>query len=236
LVGNRPIAGTHNLAHRTEWIKQTLATLPAGWRILDAGAGQLAHKPFCTHLRYVSQDFGQYNGQGDQQGLQTHTWDNSQIDIQCDITQIPEPDASFDAILCTEVFEHLPQPIEALREFSRLLRPQGLLILTAPFASLTHFSPYHFYSGFNRYFYQHNLPLFGFQIQTLEPNGNYFEYIAQELIRLPQIATQYTHRPLSPLARLAAALLVWSLSFVTARDKNSHQLLAYGYHLVAQRQ
>jgi len=64
------------------------------------------------------------------------------VDVISDITSIPLPDASFDACLCTEVLEHLPHPIEALRELARLLRPGGRLILTAPFCSLTHFSPH----------------------------------------------------------------------------------------------
>ncbi|WP_121022373.1 class I SAM-dependent methyltransferase [Helicobacter vulpis] len=53
-------------------------------------------------------------------------WGNTQLDIICDITAIPERDGSFDAIMCVEVFEHLPNPILALKEFSRLLRGGGI--------------------------------------------------------------------------------------------------------------
>ena len=89
--------------------------------------------------------------------LQTKTWDNSKLDIVSDIIQIPLPDNSVDAIMCTEVLEHLPNPILAIKEFSRLIKPAGYLILTAPFASLVHFAPYHFASGFSRYFYEKHL-------------------------------------------------------------------------------
>lgn len=42
------------------------------------------------------------------------------------------PDACFDAILSTEVIEHLENPRAVFREFHRLLRPDGTLIMTTP--------------------------------------------------------------------------------------------------------
>ena len=116
----------------------------------------------------MSQDFAQYDGKGDGMGMHKGGWDQSNLDIISDITAIPEPDASFDAIMCVEVFEHLPEPIKAIQEFARLLKPGGLLILTAPFCSLTHLAPYHFYTGFNRYFYEKHLPANGFRIIELQ--------------------------------------------------------------------
>src|SRR5674476_1598695 len=88
---------------RTRWLAHTLAAVPSGKRILDAGAGELRNKHLCDHLIYVSQDVCQYEGKGDAQGLQTGTWDTSKIDLVCDILNVPEPDASFDVILCSEV-------------------------------------------------------------------------------------------------------------------------------------
>jgi ubiquinone/menaquinone biosynthesis C-methylase UbiE len=156
-----------NFSNREQWLGDVLAKLPEHYRVLDAGAGELRNRRFCEHLEYVSQDFCQYEGTGNSQGLQTGTWDNSKIDIVSDITNIPEPDGSFDAILCSEVLEHIPQPSAALDEFQRLLKPGGVLILTAPFASLVHFAPYHFCTGFSRYWYEHHLPERGFQIEHL---------------------------------------------------------------------
>ena len=140
---------------RVNWVIKQLKALPEGIRILDAGAGELRFKPHCGHLQYVAQDFAQYDGGGDGVGLQTGKWDNTQLDIVSDITRIPVDDASFDAILCTEVFEHIPDAISAVREFARILKPGGTLLITAPFNSLTHFAPYHF-CGYNRYWYVHH--------------------------------------------------------------------------------
>ncbi|HEY4989092.1 MAG TPA: methyltransferase domain-containing protein [Opitutaceae bacterium] len=42
------------------------------------------------------------------------------------------PAGSFDTIVSTEVIEHLESPRAVFREFHRLLRPNGLLVLTTP--------------------------------------------------------------------------------------------------------
>lgn len=68
---------------------------------------------------------------------------------------MPFEDESMDIVLYTEVFEHIKNPISALEEFHRVLRPGGKCILTAPFASLGHMASY-YYSGFSRYWYEKN--------------------------------------------------------------------------------
>lgn len=176
-----------NETNRQSWIQHTLGALPAGAKLLDAGAGELKNRRHCNHLEYLSQDFCQYEGArggGPVEGLQRQSWDTSRIDIVSDITAIPADDSSFDAILCSEVLEHVPEPTHALDEFARLLRPGGKLILTAPFSSSVHQAPYHFCTGFSKYWYEHHLPLRGFEIETLVPNGDWFALLRQEALRL----------------------------------------------------
>jgi ubiquinone/menaquinone biosynthesis C-methylase UbiE len=173
-----------NEHNRQVWLKNTLMALPSGLKILDAGAGELQNKIYCAHLDYVSQDFCQYSGGADTEGLETKTWDTGRVDIVSDIISIPLPDASFDVILCSEVLEHVPEPTHALDEFFRLLKPGGKLILTAPFASLVHMAPYHYCSGFSKYWYEYHLNRLSFNIIELVPNGDWFAYMQQEISRI----------------------------------------------------
>lgn len=228
--------GTRNKANRDNWLEQTLANISVGSRILDAGAGELQYKRFCTHLEYVSQDFAQYTGEDSDVGLQKETWDQSQLDIISDITQIPEPDASFEAILCVEVLEHVPYPISALRELSRLLKPQGVLIVTAPFCSLTHYAPYFYQTGYSRYFYEYWLERLGFEIVDMQWNGNYFDYLSQELRRLPYVGKEYTNSSMNWLEHVATKIVLGALSRFSKDDHGSEQLLSYGLHVQAKKQ
>lgn len=220
-----------NQSFRESWPHKTLDSLPIGWRILDAGAGELQNKKLCHHLNYISQDVCIYEGRGNDSGLQMGKWDTSAIDIVSDICSIPEANDSFDAILCSEVFEHLPDPLSALDEFSRLLRPGGKLIITAPFASLVHFAPYFYATGFSSYWYQEHLPKRGFHIDQLEANGDWFSCLRQELLRLPKM-TRKSGSLSWPFAYLIAALSVSYLS-ILRRINESSDVACFGWHCVA---
>lgn len=227
------IVGTQNQLIREAWLKKTLKNIPAGSRILDAGAGELKYKSFCAHLNYVAQDFAQYDGKGDSSGLQMGSWDQTKLDIVSDITAIPEPDESFEAILCIEVIEHVPDPLKAIKEFYRLLKPNGHLIITAPFCSLTHFAPYHFYTGFNRYFYEKHLPKEGFEIVDLQENGNFFEFMAQETRRIPEISRRYTGTNPNLIDHLAIKFFLLMLEGFSKKDRGSNEVLHFGCQVVA---
>jgi hypothetical protein len=54
-------------------------------------------------------------------------------DVKGDLCALPFPDASFDGIVLTEVLEHCANPFQAIAEVQRVLRPDGLLLVTSPF-------------------------------------------------------------------------------------------------------
>lgn len=224
-----------NLIQRNNWIKEKLKKLPSGLRILDAGSGEQPYRDWCKHLSYVSQDFNSYDPQQIDKGLQMENWEYRPTDIVSDIAHIPEPEASFDCILCTEVLEHVPDPVNVLKEFKRLLKPGGILLITAPFCSLTHFAPYHFSTGFNEYFFMHHLPQMDFEIRDVQRNGNYFLWLEQELRRLPSIAERYTgDHPGRIEYRMMKQIRKMLLKY-SDKGKSSSELLHFGCHIEAVR-
>jgi len=224
-----------NELNRQAWLKTTLTGLPAGSRILDAGAGELRNREHCGHMEYVSQDFCEYGGAGGGcgEGLQSSQWDTSRIDVVSDITTIPAPDASFDAILCSEVLEHVPEPTHALDEFTRLLKPGGVMILTAPFASNVHMAPFHFCTGFSKYWYEHHLPQRGFEIKELSPNGDWYALLKQEITRLGGLERKRGNWAW-PLAYAYGLLGI--LYFKLRRNQRAEDLACFGWHCVAIKQ
>jgi SAM-dependent methyltransferase len=55
--------------------------------------------------------------------------------VQCqDVQQLTFPDAAFDLVTSTEVFEHVPDDARGFAEVRRVLRPGGAFIFTVPLA------------------------------------------------------------------------------------------------------
>jgi SAM-dependent methyltransferase len=57
--------------------------------------------------------------------------------VAADLTRLPYANASFDAVVCGWVLEHLPDPRPGLAELARVLRPGGKLLLLATEDTLT---------------------------------------------------------------------------------------------------
>ena len=74
-----------------------------------------------------------------------------EVDLVADVQNMPEvADASQQAVVCTQVLEHVPRPWDAVRELARVLRPGGVLILSVPHLSAIHEAP-HDYFRYTRY-------------------------------------------------------------------------------------
>lgn len=213
-----------------EFVSDALRQIPSGKIILDAGCGDQPYKNLCSHLVYLSQDFGKYTtdiretihgGKGLHGGSD---YQYGQLDYIGDIWNIAEKDEYFDAIICTEVFEHIPYPTETLKEFSRLLKPGGKLVVTAPSNCLRHMDPYFFYSGFSDRWFEHFLTEFDFEIEAIKPVGDYYRWIGVEIKRTMSNNSMFAKILLLP------TFLYFYNKKATAASMNS---LSIGYHVVA---
>ena len=225
--------GTGNSEFRENWLEKVLMDLPVGIKILDAGAGESQYKKFCDHLEYTSQDFAEYDGKGDTKGIHKESRDYSNLDIISDITSIPVENETFDVVMCIEVFEHLPNPVDALVELDRVLKPGGKLIMTTPFASLTHYSPHHYATGFNRYFYEYHLSELNHNIIEIKANGNFFEFLAQELRRINTISIRYSNKKIGILYKIAINFLLFFIKKSSSEDIGSEEVLNFGYNVIS---
>ena len=227
----------NNLHERNEFVKKELRKVKVGSRILDAGCGSQQYRKYCDHLIYSGQDFGQYEkddklmiGAEDTKGNNitggVNGYAYGKLDYVGDIWSISENDNYFDAILCTEVFEHIPFPNETITEFARLLRSGGKLILTAPSNCLRHMDPYFFYGGFSDRWFEKILTKNGFEILSIKPIGDYYSWLGVEMARSAMSSNILVKIILFP------AFLYF---FTRKKTQISIDTLCMGYHVVAKK-
>ena len=229
---------TFNQHDRDQWVARQAALVRPGADVLDVGAGSCPYRSLFAHCNYKTHDSSLL--EADQlRDLAGY----GQIDYVSDVASIPIPDGSFDVVLCTEVLEHVPEPIQGLREFARILRPGGTLLLTAPLGSGLHQEPYHFYGGYTPYWYQRFLGDNGFVQITVEPNGGFFKFYGQESQRFSVLLQPRRFRGLTRLVVVPiwAATLPWfrlvmpALGYLLDPLDRDHRFTV-GYHVTAVRQ
>ena len=113
------------VARYEEWLRFAETQVGRG-RLLEIGAGRGG---------FVRTALGR--------GWSAHATELSQTGLQAlralgatvfegDVADAFYPDGHFDLVVSLEVLEHLPAPLEHLREVRRVTRPGGLLLLTTP--------------------------------------------------------------------------------------------------------
>ena len=96
-------------------------------------------------------------------------------------------------------------------------------------------SPNYYNMGCNCYWYSKHLSNYGFDIVALIPNGNYFEYLGQEIYRISSISKKYINKGPRLYEFLGMYLVQRMLNRISKRDKKSSELLCFGYHVLARK-
>lgn len=152
-----------------EFVAAAAATLPDGSRVADVGAGSAPFRELFRHVDYLTVD-----------RAESLHGDESDFDVVASAEAITLPDTSLDAILCTQVLEHLPEPAHALAEFFRVLKPGGKLFLTAPLVWEEHEMPDDYYR-YTRSGLAHLLSGAGFEHLDIAERSDCFSSLAQLL-------------------------------------------------------
>jgi len=100
--------------------------------------------------------------------------------VQTDAAALPLQADSFDAVICAELLEHVPDPRPVLREVHRILHVGGTLMICAPFLNRIHGDPYDF-ARFTDFFWRETLDAEGYTGIETERQGGFWSVLADML-------------------------------------------------------
>lgn len=157
------------LTYLHAWLRRAFAA-HAGGRLLDMGCGGQPYRDLIDRHcdEYVGADVAAAAG----------------VDLDLEIRPgepLDVPDASFDTVLSTQVLEHVPEPLEYLREAARVLRPGGKLLISVPMQWRQHEEPFDFWR-FTRYGLEDLLAKSGLEVVAMEPAGGPFAMLGQAFL------------------------------------------------------
>ncbi|RYE44543.1 MAG: class I SAM-dependent methyltransferase [Sphingobacteriales bacterium] len=140
--------------------------LYAKGKVLDIGCG---NKPYELMFTGVSSSYT---------GCDVVQSSESKVDVICEAVNLKFEDAQFDTVFSTQVIEHVEDPFAMLAEANRVLKKDGLIIISAPFCWELHEQPYDFYRyskyGLEAMFRKHD-----FEVLELKSNGGKWAAIFQ---------------------------------------------------------
>lgn len=108
-------------------------------KVLDVGCGNKPYTSLYSAQEYVGLEIDSPSNR--KKKLADQFYDGKEFPFLSDI---------FDSVVSNQVFEHVPNPEQVLNEVSRVLKVNGLLLITVPFVWDEHEQPYDFtrYSSF----------------------------------------------------------------------------------------
>lgn len=159
-------------------------------RVLDVGCGQKPYQSLVPASQYVGVDIDS--------GVTRRL---AAADVFYDGRHLPFDDASFDAVLCSQVLEHVFTPDEFLREIRRVLRPGGVLLLATPFVWDEHEQP-HDYGRYSSFGLKALLERNGFEVEAQRKTCADFRAVVQLASGALYKVTRTRRRMLNLLAQL----------------------------------
>ena len=137
-------------------------------RVLDVGAGSVVEKNRRAGQYALADKYAQLVAHRGYFGLDVEPGAN--VMFVADAHLLPIADASLDGVIMVSVLEHLYDPVRAVDQVARVLKPGGVYFSYAPFYHPYHASP-HDYFRFTREGYRYMLREFS-QAEIVS-GGNY---------------------------------------------------------------
>lgn len=138
-------------------------------RLLDIGCGTKPFEFMCNVDEYIGIEV-------DDEGKKNHT----HADVLYDGKVMPFEDKSFDSALSTEVLEHVFNPDIFLKEVNRVMKMDGIFLMTTPFFWEEHGQPYD-YARYTSFGLEYILEQNGFEVINLVKCGNGIEVVFQTI-------------------------------------------------------
>jgi SAM-dependent methyltransferase len=140
---------------------------------------------------------------------------------------------TYDTLLCLAVLEHVPDPFTAVKEMHRILKKNGLFILSAPHIARLHEEP-HDYFRYTHHGIKTLLEQNGFGIIELEKNGTLLSFLGHQISTL--ILCLFWHIPILKhlIFFLNKVLIVRPIAFIDQKIMQS-SLIPLNYFCVAQK-
>lgn len=200
-----------------DFVADAAGQLEPDARVADIGAGDAPYRELFAHANYVTVDWGASPHEG-----------ATSVDLIASADHVPLSDASFDAVLLTQVLEHVSAPDSVLSEARRLLRAGGTILLTVPLVWELHELPHDYYR-YTQAGLHHLLDEAGFVEIEVRPRNDCFTTLAQ-LMRNVTYAMGREPDGLNE-RREEAARLLWELSESVAAlaPLDSRRILPLGY-------
>ena len=141
-------------------------------RLLDVGCGM---KPYESLL--VQRD-SRYYGTDWPVTMEGSYGDSTRADFFSDSMVLPFREGTFDTVVSTQMLEHVRQPEIVIPEMARVLKPNGILILSAPMTWPLHEEPHDYYR-YTLHGLRHLLEEADFEILDEIRRGNNWTTMAQ---------------------------------------------------------
>ena len=124
--------------------------------------------------------------------------------------RLPFRDGTFDTAVSFQVLEHVPQPARMLVEIRRVLKPGGVLVLTAPHIWGIHEEPHDYYR-FTPYGLRYLAEAAGLKVHSVVPLAGFWVTMGARFTQyLAQFEKLYLHpvtRPLMALIQVSCLVL-----------------------------